>query len=136
MTFVGRCGVAAMASATCTEVEACGVCGISSLACRAKSHSPSITTARLTTAIAEPNGQSRFGPNCCWIALPSSAVFAPPSRSGITNCPVAGTKTSVMPAASPGMICGSTAWRKTFQPDAPRSRAASASLQSIFSTDA
>src|SRR5947207_2718514 len=68
---------------------------------RAYNHNPIMTTPMPRKAIAEPNGQSRLAPNCWAMALPSICVLPPPSRSGITNWPVAGTKTRIVPATKP-----------------------------------
>ena len=58
-----------------------------------------------------------------------------PVESG-TSPAVAGMKVRIPPAISPGRIWGRSAWRNVAQPPAPRSRAASARVHSIFSTEA
>ena len=74
--------------------------------------------------MAAPKGQSRLAPNCCWIRFPTSMYLAPPSKSGTTNIPMAGTKVRMIPTDNPGSVWGRMAWVKTLtldgQPSSPR----------------
>ena len=53
-----------------------------------------------------PMGQLRACISSFLIRLPSSSVFAPPSRSEIKNSPIDGTNTSTQPATMPGTVSG------------------------------
>ena len=58
------------------------------------------------TATAEDTGQSRLAKNSFHSVLPIISVCEPPSRSGMTNSPTAGMKTSRQPATTPGSDSG------------------------------
>jgi len=82
-----------------------------------------------------PMGQLRACISSFLIRLPSSSVFAPPSRSEIKNSPIDGTNTSTQPATMPGTVSGTVTVTNALNGDAPRSREASISDQSSFSTE-
>src|SRR6516165_6837009 len=83
-----------------------------------------------TIATAEATGQSRLLKNSSHSTLPIINVSGPPSRSGMTNSPMAGINTRSEPAAIPGKVSGKITPRKTDRGGAPRSAAASTRLWS------
>ena len=84
---------------------------------------------------AEPKGQSRAARNWRWTRLPTSAVRAPPIRSGTTNMPIVGMNTRMVPATTPGRLRGSVIRQNARAGRAYRSEAASSRWASIFSND-
>ena len=82
-------------------------------------------SASSTTATAEAAGQSRLSKNSTQSVRPIINVSEPPSRSGITNSPMAGMKTSRHPANIPGADSGTVIRQKAAVGEAPRSAAAS-----------
>ena len=60
----------------------------------------------MTTAIALATGQSPLPKNSLHSTLPTMVVDEPPSMSGMTNSPTAGTNTSNPPAITPGSDSG------------------------------
>ena len=89
-----------------------------------------------TTATADATGQSRLLKNSLHMVLPIISVPEPPSRSGMTNSPVAGMKTRKQPAMTPGSDSGKVIFQKACSGGQPRSAAASSSDSSIFSSAA
>ena len=76
---------------------------------------------------ADPKGQSRAERNWFCMTFPTRAAFEPPMTSGITNIPREEIKTSIVPAAIPGIVRGSVILRNALKGEAPRSAAASKS---------
>ena len=72
---------------------------------------PTSSTSR-QIATAEASGQSALVKNSSHSTLPIISVSVPPSRSGITNSPTAGMKTSRQPATMPGSDSGRVTVRK------------------------
>src|SRR3546814_17377834 len=64
------------------------------------------STSSSSTATAEDSGQSRLLKNSLHSVLPIISVSEPPSRSGMTNSPIAGMKTRKQPAILPGSDSG------------------------------
>ena len=64
------------------------------------------------TATADDTGQSRLEKNSFHSVLPIISVCEPPSRSGMTNSPTAGMKTSRQPAMTPGSDSGKVIFQK------------------------
>ena len=80
------------------------------------------------TATADATGQSRLLKNSSHSVLPIISVSEPPSRSGMTNSPTAGMKTSRQPAMTPGSDSGKVIFQKALIGGQPRSAAASSSV--------
>ena len=74
-----------------------------------------------TTPSAAPKGQLRASRNWFWITLPIMGTLAPPIKSVIANMPMAGTNTSSVPAAMPGMVSGTITEENARTGLAPRS---------------
>src|SRR6185312_7806843 len=70
------------------------------------------STSSSTTATAEASGQSRLLKNSLHKVLPIISVCEPPNRSGMTNSPTAGMKTSRQPAMTPGNDSGKVIFQK------------------------
>ena len=64
------------------------------------------SSAKRTIAAADAVGQSRLAKKSFHIVRPIISVSEPPSRSGMTNSPIAGMKTSREPAMMPGSASG------------------------------
>src|SRR5690606_14610647 len=94
------------------------------------------STSRRTTATADETGQSRLAKNSNQSVLPIISVSEPPSRSGITNSPVAGMNTRKQPASTPGSDSGKVICQKARKGRLPRSAAASSSVWSSRSSAA
>ena len=71
-----------------------------------------ISTSSRMTATADATGQSRLLKNSFHSVLPIISVSEPPSRSGMTNSPTAGMKTSRQPAKTPGSDSGNVICQK------------------------
>src|SRR5205814_1130505 len=97
---------------------------------RSATRSGSINITTNAIAIAAAAGQSTLSKNSCHSILPTISVPGPPNRSGMTNSPTAGMKTSRQPAATPGSDKGRITSRNTRRGRAPRSAAASTRLSS------
>ena len=82
-----------------------------------------------------PIGQLRACMNSFLIRLPRSSVLLPPSRSEMKNSPIDGTNTSTHPATMPGTVSGTVTVQNALKGEAPRSREASITVQSSFSTE-
>ena len=67
--------------------------------------------------------------------LPRNTSLAPPKRSLMKNRPMEGTNVKTQPASTPGAVRGSVTVTKARRGEAPMSRLASTSAQSIFSTE-
>ena len=96
--------------------------------------SPTSVSKVSTRLTAAPKGKSRLTPNWCWMRLPSIHCRPPPSRSGMTKAPMAGMKVRITAVTRPGRVWGRMACRNTRTGPAYRSRLASTSAQSSFST--
>src|SRR5690606_28478702 len=77
--------------------------------------------ASMTMATAEATGQSRLAKNSSHSTRPIINVSAPPKSEGMTNSPMAGIKTSMEPATTPGMDSGRMTVRSVVKGRAPRS---------------
>src|SRR5207253_2198906 len=110
------------------EPQAHGALSRSMKRCASNSGNVSTTTSAIATAAAA--GQSTLSKNSCHSILPTISVPGPPNKSGITNSPTAGMKTSKAPAAMPGSDSGRITARKARHGRAPRSAAASRRLSS------
>src|SRR5690606_10338890 len=76
-------------------------------------------------ASAAARGQLVLEKNSSHRMRPIIWVPGPPSREGMTNSPIAGMKTSMAPAMTPGMESGNVTERKVCQGREPRSADAS-----------
>src|SRR5208282_4491417 len=92
-----------------------------------------ISSASIATATDAATGQSWLVKNSSHSTLPIIRLSGPPRRSGMTNSPTIGMDTSSAPAATPGSDSGRVTLRKARNGLAPRSDAASSSVQSSFS---
>ncbi len=101
--------------------------GSPSMRCCSRCISTKGTTSKASSRIAsaEASGQSLLEKNSVHSTLPIIRLSGPPSRSGITNSPTAGMKTSMLPATMPGQESGSVTRRKARKGRQPRSAAAS-----------
>ncbi len=89
----------------------------------------------MIVAKAADNGQSRLLKNSCHRTRPIMVVLEPPNKSGITNSPTAGIKTSKLPVMMPGMVSGKVIRKNATQGFAPKSEAACSNVQSNLEID-
>src|SRR5690606_38789601 len=90
--------------------------------------------ASMTMATADATGQSRLAKNSSHSTRPIISVSAPPKSEGMTNSPMAGIKTSMEPAMTPGIESGRMTVRRVVKGRAPRSAEASIRLWSSLTS--